>query len=274
MEVSSKIEYVFIDTSYYVFYKMYATLAWFSFSKTEVTEAELLTRYQKTFEKEIKDIIKRYSVDGCQVIFAKDTPRDQVWRMELFPTYKACRDNTKHVYACQIFAHTYNIILPKLCGELGSKIIYVNGAEADDVVAVCQRMVRVLRPNANTVIVTNDNDYLQLLDDKTIIINLKKLQLKDRIFDTAALPYIAQIKAISGDKSDNVPPIAAKIGEKTAFKMVLDPSLLEKKLGKSEEIRKQFELNTVLVNFDYIPDHLIKQIEMQFWEVCGIKKSI
>lgn len=270
----SKIEYVFIDTSYYVFYKMYATLAWFSFSKTEVNEDELLARYQKTFEKEIKEIIKRYGIDGCRLIFAKDTPREKVWRMELFPTYKACRDNSKHIYANLIFTHTYKTILPKLCDELGCKMIHVNGAEADDVVAVCQRMVRVLLPNANTVIVTNDNDYLQLLDSKTTIINLKKLELKDRIFDPVALPYIAEIKAISGDKSDNVPPIAAKIGEKTALKMVLNPVLLEKKLSKSEEIRKQYELNTILVNFDYIPKYLMERIEKQFFEVCWTKKSI
>lgn len=271
---ASKIDYVFIDTSYYIFYKMYATLAWFSFSKTEVTETDLLARYQKTFMREINEIVKRYNIDGCQLIFAKDTPREKVWRMELFPTYKACRDNSKHIYASLIFSHTYKTIMPKLCEDLGCKMIHVNGAEADDVVAVCQRMVRVLLPEAKTVIVTNDNDYLQLLDEKTTIINLKKLELKDRIFDPAALPHIAQIKAISGDKSDNVPPIASKIGDKTALKMVLDPCLLEKKLCKSPEIRKQFELNTILVNFDHIPKHLMERIEKEFWEVCGIKKLI
>lgn len=270
METHSKIDYVFIDTSYYVFFKMYATMSWFSFSKTELTVVDLLERYQKSFEKEIAEIMKRYGVKGCQIIFAKDTPRDKVWRMEIFPAYKASRDNARHVYASQVFTHTYDVILPKLCKELGCNEILVNGAEADDVVAVCQRMVRILMPNANMVIVTNDNDYLQLLDEKTTIINLKKLELKNRVSDINALPYIAEIKAISGDKSDNVPPIAPRIGEKTALKMVMDPSLLEKKLSKSPEIRKQHDLNTILVNFDKIPVSIMQLIETQFLEVCEL----
>lgn len=248
--------YLFIDTSYFVFYKMYATLAWFSFSKTEVTEEELVKRYTKSFLKEVESLKKKYP--KAKMIFAKDTPRETIWRKELLPTYKSCRDDIVHEHGKLLFAHTYKNLLNDF------DLLKVRNAEADDIIAVAHNAIRRKGKDDPVVIVTNDNDLLQLYDENTTIINLKNVSLADRWakkYGEESLKHIATIKALAGDKSDSVTSI---VGLKTAIKLAMgEESLLKKKLEK-KDVRAKYELNKKLVDFDMILPELRQKIEVEF----------
>lgn len=138
--------------------------------------------------------------------------------------------------------------------------------EADDIIAIYTNTIFDTR-DAHITIITNDNDYIQLLthpriqkkDSSLLIKNLQDKNLQDR------LPYTPEqfikIKKIMGDKSDNIPPITSKCGDKTALKYATNPDLLQKLFQSNPVAKAQYELNELLTDFSFIPRHLRKEIE-------------
>jgi 5'-3' exonuclease len=125
--------------------------------------------------------------------------------------------------------------------------------EADDLIALSVKEVKAVDPNTVVVVVTNDNDYIQLLEHDIILINLQKKMLQERIHEPET--YLKR-KIIMGDKSDNIPAIMKKCGEKTACKLVADPEALNTAL-QDPVIRQQYDLNSLLVDFANIPAELV-----------------
>jgi 5'-3' exonuclease len=209
---------------------------------------EFLEKYDKTFENSIVELSKTYAVPTTNMVFAKDCPRDKIWRTSLFPTYKANRDDKDTCFNRMIFKHTFDVLFPILRKKYGFHELYHPRLEADDCVAL---FVQALRNNyRNTItIITNDNDYIQLYKHNVNIINLQGKNLRDRVSDVAT--YI-QLKTVLGDKSDNIPAIAKKVGEKTAQKIISNPELMSKYLH-DPEVLERYLLNSTLVNFENIP---------------------
>ena len=69
------------------------------------------------------------------------------------------------------------------------------------------------------------------------------------------------LKIICGDKADNIKPCFKKCGPKTAMKLILNPSLLETKFLKEENSRNIYTLNCKLIDFNYIPNKALSNIE-------------
>jgi 5'-3' exonuclease len=65
------------------------------------------------------------------------------------------------------------------------------------------------------------------------------------------------MKCIVGDKSDSIPKIFDRIGEKTALKLIEDKSLLLKKFSDNPGSFDKFCKNNLIINFDNIPIHLV-----------------
>ena len=62
-----------------------------------------------------------------------------------------------------------------------------------------------------------------------------------------------------GDKSDNIPPVFPKCGEKTAKKCIDNDEYFQEKITNVHENNLKYELNTKLIDFDYIPEELVKE---------------
>ena len=62
-----------------------------------------------------------------------------------------------------------------------------------------------------------------------------------------------------GDTSDNIPSVFPKCGFKTALKCVENPELFKKKMKDNEEYYKRFDLNTKIIDFNYIPENLANE---------------
>ena len=261
---------VFIDLSYFVIHRYFAVKRWYSFSLKEPgTQAEVFERFAKSFEQSLVALEKKYKFEWSNVYMARDTPRATIWRNAMFPGYKENREcgncgNKAANFDPEIFGYVYETLLPLLQAKgLAFKVVETATAEADDVIAIAHRVVREkLTPyDVKILILTNDHDYIQLLDDDTVIINGSGDNIAAK-YDAETLGVFLEYKIIRGDVSDNIPSIGKKIGDKTAHKLALDSALLKARFDKDPVVLAQYELNKALISFDKIPEKLVEQIKV------------
>lgn len=249
---------IFIDGSYYIFYRFFATNFWFKRQEhtkdqnTNITKNEIfMEKYKKIFGKTLEDIVKKYNVSWDNLVFVKDCARDQIWRHQHYDSYKSTRDATvSSEFDGEIFKYTYSHLLPSLMKKHGFQFLDHPKLEADDVIAICHQYVRAKNNEANIIIITNDNDYIQLSDEHTQIYNLQNKRIEERVKQEPAA-YL-EYKIILGDKSDNIPSIMKKVGPKTAEKLAKDPQAMQEFFTKNPEALKQYNINRTLIDFKYI----------------------
>ena len=119
-------------------------------------------------------------------------------------------------------------------------------------------------PNSIIYIVASDADYIQLKTPQINIVNLKYQSIINNktIFEDSKKSLFCKI--VSGDKSDNIPPIIKRCGIKTAIKYYENRELFEKLLEDNPNAKQQFELNKKLIDFNEIPENLKKD----FYATC------
>lgn len=247
-----------IDLSYVIFYRYYSTYNWIKKymaidipSSTIMENSIFVEKYTKLFEKCICDIIKTYKINYENVFLVKDCIRETIWRNEHYNEYKITRDIKPDSFNRDIFKYTYNTIISKLIEKYNINIICHDCLEADDIIAIIKNEYRLNNIYNDIIIITNDNDYIQLLDDNTIIKNLQGKEIKDRI--NIPIELYLKIKIISGDKSDNIPCIMKKIGIKTAEKLAKCEDHFNKFCEKNPIALEQYKLNKLLIDFNEIP---------------------
>ena len=244
---------IFIDLSYYVIHRYFATLRYFKFRGVdEPDKPSVYERFEKSFEADIKALCKRHEAELSNLVFAKDTPREMIWRIDLFPAYKGGRTSLAN-FDPDIFDHVENVLLPRLTGV---RIVGCERAEADDIIAIARR----LHPDMDMVIVTGDHDYLQLLGPHTTIVNANNEPLTKK-YTPEMLEVFLEYKVCKGDVSDNIPSIGKKIGEKTALKLARDSTALAARMAADPAVAAQYELNKKLMSFECIPPQIVENIK-------------
>lgn len=263
---------IFIDGSYYIFYRFFATNFWFKKQEhvkdqsLDITKNDIfMEKYKKIFGQTLLDLVNRHDVSWDNLIFVKDCSREQIWRHQHYDSYKSTRDATvSSEFDGEIFKYTYAHLLPSLMKKYGFNSLDHPKLEADDVIAVCHQYIRANNKNADIIIITNDNDYIQLSDDHTQIYNLQNKRIEERVKQEPAL-YL-EYKIILGDKSDNIPSIMKKVGPKTAEKLANNPQAMQEFFEKNPDALKQYSINRTLIDFNYIEktakDALIKQLNI------------
>ena len=254
---------VFIDLSYYIFHRFFATQRWIKLSKQEFGSQEeekalMIEKFSKMFEDNIKTLKSKHKCQWKNIYLVKDCSRDSIWRMSYYPDYKKTRDDhstsgTKGAFDPIVFTKAYNIIIPNMISKYGINLVGYENAEADDVIAIFHDIVRRRNPTQRIVIITNDNDYVQLYDEYTLIQNCNKVEIAKKL-PKDIMDVFLEWKIIKGDVSDNIPPINMRIGDKKALKLAQNKDLLAKKLKEDPIAKGQYELNKILIDFRYIPD--------------------
>jgi len=261
---------LFVDGSYYIFYRYYATMTWWS-KQEENKEKDkgksmgdpvFAEKYKKMFLSTLTNLMKVHEVPFENVVIAKDCSRCDIWRNDLYKGYKGTRDDKLASFDGRVFERTYSEILP----QSGLRVVEYHQLEADDIIAVITQSVMKKNPNADITIITNDNDYIQLLKDypDLLIINLQGKQIKQRI--AGDLDTYLLTKILMGDKSDNIPSIMKSCGPKTAEKLANSPDELLKVFARHPHAKEQFDLNETLIDFHKIPSKLVKGLEESFWQ--------
>ena len=157
------------------------------------------------------------------------------FRTEMFPDYKAQRDETPPEFISQI------PILKNLLTALGITTIEKPNYEADDIIATLATTAQPL--GFETLIVTGDRDSLQLVNNTTTVLYpMKGVSVIHRFTPQAVQDKYGltpeqypDFAALRGDPSDNLPSIP-KVGEKTATKWIVQHGNLTNLLNNADTI--------------------------------------
>tara|TARA_B100000674_G_scaffold421199_1_gene372720 strand:+ start:1617 stop:2429 length:813 start_codon:yes stop_codon:yes gene_type:complete len=257
---------ILVDCSYYIFYRYHALKNWYSKAHPEnkfdnpVEDEIFIKAYTKNFMLSIENLLKKNKIKNySQLIFCRDCKRDSIWRNEHFKKYKDTRKHTSDIG--QIFKYTYSNILPHII-QNNIYQIKSDNAEADDIVAVITQQIKEKYPTYKIIILANDHDYLQLVNSNVTILAGNNKKINDKSNGSAQLDLL--VKIIMGDKSDNIPSCMKKCGIKTSLKFANNPELLNHTLNNNPDFKKQFEHNSLIIDFKNIPENIRNNIIGQY----------
>jgi len=143
-------------------------------------------------------------------------------RMSLLPSYKGHRSpKTKKEQADSEDIFRQGDTVEELLDHAGCRQIKVPGVEADDLISIFAQ--RLNATDATALIFSGDHDFHQLTRPWIKIVDPKKSTLAHGdllgIWGTDNVYQLPQIKALMGDKSDNIPGLKG-VGPKWAVKLV------------------------------------------------------
>jgi ribonuclease HI len=144
-----------------------------------------------------------------------DPPREETFRREIYPLYKAHRDAMPADLASQI------PYIWQLLQALNIPALEAPGFEADDVIATLAR--RSAAEGVQVTVVTGDKDLLQIVGDGIGLLDTMKDQRSglQEVMDRFGVPpeRVPDVLGLAGDSSDNIPGVPG-IGETTAAGLV------------------------------------------------------
>ena len=271
---------ILIDASYTSFYRFFATLRWFSLNQPDFYKEKkndpkydwsqneiFIEKYEKMYLESIVKLVGKKEFNNSKVIFCLDSPKNDLWRTKLMDTYKGDRaDLSLKNNFKPTFKLTYEKFIPNLVETYPGKIfsIRIDKMEADDIIAViCKHLEK---EKTKIVLVSGDQDFLQLGREnlhfidykKKTFLTLTKEEAKEKLKD----------KILTGDCSDNICSIFPKdkkiLSLKDRKEIISDNTKLNKYLEEHPDIKKKYELNQKLIDFDFIPVTLAKSALSKF----------
>ena len=259
--------FIFIDGSYFCFYRYHSLLTWWKNAYPEQLDVSqdpfnnkiFVEKFRKTFVDNVKKIPKTLKIDNPLIIVGKDCKREKIWRNALFPEYKTNRCNKPEngFMGGPFFKMVYD---DDLFIEGGAKYILKHSQlEADDCIALTVKYLLNKYADCSIYIITSDKDYLQLAEPRVHLYNLAFKKLTDQKSSTGNAECDLFCKIIIGDISDNIPSVFPKCGPKTALKYFENRNLLDTKLNESDKYRTQYELNRTIIDFNYVPKELVDE---------------
>ena len=207
-----------------------------------------LRSYKTKFSKDFGELVLCYDDKHC-------------WRKDYFPYYKQNRKKARSESSLD-WNELFDI-LTKIQNELEEnfpyKVLKINGAEADDIIAILSNKISST-PNLyeEILIISGDKDFIQLHQSD----NVKQYSptLKKFVVDENPEQYKFE-HIIRGDKGDGVPNV---LSQDTVFVEDLrQRPITKKKLTEWKEngipegeIKRNYQRNKTLIDFDSIPNEL------------------
>jgi len=211
----------------------------------------------------LRSYAKQFKSKYGDIVVACDSKK--YWRRDIFPFYKAHRksDREKSEFDWHLIFQTLNKIRDELKENFPYKVLEVEGAEADDIIAV---LTGRMSPNEDILILSSDKDFVQLQKYKNVIQYspiLKKFVKSDNPYQ-----YIKE-HIIKGDRGDGIPNFLSPdnvfaLGDR-------QKSINTKKLSEwlhmepeqfctNEVMLRGYKRNQQLVDLDFIPEEIKVQI--------------
>jgi DNA polymerase-1 len=183
----------------------------------------------------LRALIEREQPDAMAISF--DGPRGDLLRTKIYPEYKSTRTKMPDEMAMQLDD------IRQAVEGYGLQSVSAEEHEADDVIGTLA--VRARDAGMDVFIVTGDKDFLQIVDDKIKLWNLRSSTTQPEIFDAVAceakwgLPptAIVDMLALMGDSSDNVPGVP-KVGKKTAVDLLVQFGTMDGIYEHLDEVKK------------------------------------
>lgn len=251
---------ILIDTSYFIFYRYFSTLKWYQYQNKDINyeniteDEDFMCAFYKHTSADLKKICKKWKTEMSQVVFCCDCSRDSIWRNSFTDGYKSQRVLSKQ-FNPNIFLKFYSYIK-----DTHNRIM-IDNLEADDIAYLTKSMLVKKEFHGDIIFITNDNDYLQMIDERTKIYNMSGKGNDITTRSCGDPKKDLKIKIIMGDKSDNIHPIHKGIGAITANKIanMTDDDLKTYLIEKG--CKDVYENNRLLIDFEMIPVENIKKFK-------------
>jgi len=257
---------------------------------SQVALATILTfqRELKGNEDEVKNLIrhvtlstiksykKKYGKEYGQVVIATDGR--QYWRKEAFEYYKASRKKNREASDLdwKLIFDTLSEMREDLVKYFPYKVINVQRAEADDIIAVLTKYVQdneliqegLMEEPQKVLILSSDKDFKQL----QLYGNVKQWSPMLKKYVTANKQEITEFKVehiVKGDSGDGIPNILSPddifLQDGVRQKAITAGRLAEfvekgKDACRNDIERRNWDRNEQLVLFDHIPADVENEI--------------
>ncbi|RRJ88931.1 DNA polymerase I [Paenimyroides tangerinum] len=186
------------------------------------------------FMNSLLDVIKRERPDYLAVAFDKG---GSDFRNELFPEYKANRDETPDAIKIAIpYIH-------QLLQAMHIPIIEVAGIEADDLIGTLSKQAE--KEGFQVFMVTPDKDYAQLVSENIFMykparmgngIEIWGIEEVKAKFEIERPEQVIDYLGMMGDAVDNIPGLPG-VGEKTAKKLLAEYGSMENLLANTHQLK-------------------------------------
>jgi DNA polymerase-1 len=168
----------------------------------------------------------------CAIAFDRAAP---TFRHKMFDQYKAHRPSTPDELIDQLGR------VRQLVEAFHIPIFELDEYEADDVLGTLSRQAS--QQDVDTIIVTGDADAMQLVSPRVKVLTPKRSFGDTLLYDEAAVSerygvrpeQIADLKALVGDPSDNIPGVPG-VGGKTAAKLLNQFGTLDQIYTRIDEV--------------------------------------
>lgn len=257
--------FLLIDMSYVSFYRFFSTQIWYHKIHPEsnydenydwTTNHEFITRFNQNYMTSVERFRARYGIPYENVIFCRDCPREYIWRLGVYPSYKSnrktiCRFMNRKFQVGTVFRMIYQKLIPELEARYRFHVLKVDEVEADDLVAVLTRCIHTMDVKRWVFIITNDHDYLQLAGPRTQIWSLQNRLLNERMRGDAE--WELEYKIWSGDVSDSIPPCVDSSDIERLSQLIEHPEFRREFFTRHPNIHNIYKRNKTLIDFNEIP---------------------
>ncbi len=208
--------------------------AFFALPESIATSTGVPTNAIFGFASMLVKILTDYGPRATVVVWDKG----DTGRREIYADYKAQRTSRPDLLREQWPA------FEPLVEAFGYKNLFIEGYEADDVIASIAEQARHADPAIPVMVVTGDRDAYQLVDDGRVKIMTTSRGITDtRVYDREGVierygippELIPDFIGLKGDTSDNIPGVPG-IGDKTAAELLQRFGSLEQVLDHVDEI--------------------------------------
>jgi len=224
----------------------------------------------------IRSNVKQFKNKYPNVVLCCDNKK--YWRKEYFPFYKSQRKHDREASGLDwsMIFDTLNRLRDEMKVYFPYKVLDVEGAEADDVIAV---LTARLSAHGNILILSSDKDFGQLQKYPNVTQYSPILKKFIKIDDPKT--FIRE-HVLKGDRGDGIPNFLSAdntfaVGER---QKVLNTKKLQEWVTQDAEtfcttdvMLRGFKRNQMLVDFDYIPDDIRTKIVASFEEAKPATKE-
>ncbi len=185
------------------------------------------------FTNSLLDVIKRERPDHLAVCFDRGGSVD---RVEMFPEYKANRDETPEAIKIAV------PYIEKILKAMHIPILVKEGYEADDVIGTLSKQAE--KQGYKTFMVTPDKDFAQLVSENIFMYRPMfgggyetwgVPEVKEK-FEIEHPDQVIDFLGMKGDAVDNIPGLPG-VGDKTAKKFLAQYGSMEGLLANTHELK-------------------------------------
>jgi hypothetical protein len=213
----------------------------------------------------IRGYKKKFGEQYGDMVLACDSKN--YWRKEIFPFYKKHRkkDREESGFDWKAIFEALDTIRDEIKNFFPYKVMWVEGAEADDIIAVLAKYSQqTLSENPlfsepePFLVISGDHDFVQLqkyANVKQFSPTQKKFVVPDSTPERALLEHI-----IRGDKGDGIPNVLSP--DQSVYENIRQRPITNKKIDEWSDINRRPQdlefsarwiRNQTLVDFDHIP---------------------